>query len=287
MQRARRLGECVDEPKFVCDSLPTRSNSTHPRASERAAPCQVWSIGSAGQTCLEETIHNQAPHCDIHVFDPTVSENSHPGIASLVRAGALRFHRWGLGSANRATKFRTYNDVATGGQGQGGTAMELTLFKMMERLEVEWIDYLKIDCERCEFEALPRFVNDSLARWGRVPVTQIQVEIHVYPVTKNTSQTHLRTHSYGRFGISDKLDPGTKRQALSGLVRPPQTNVPHSISWNRPALAMLGLLYEAGFATFHIQWNPPSLGFDGCCFAEYSLFNTRTPRHLLPGSHRM
>ena len=64
-----------------------------------------------------------------------------------------------------------------------------------------WIDYLKIDCEGCEMDALPRFLNDSMARWGHVPVTQLQIEIHVANRLQSYGEERKLVRSYGEAGL--------------------------------------------------------------------------------------
>ena len=117
------------EPKFLCGSL---------RELGKRGRCQVWSIGSAGETCMEEVVHAHAPGCTIHVFDPTVSADE-PHIANLVKRGVIQFHPWGLGARDEKKSFTHYGKRAS------RKATSLRLVSMMEKLGVDWIDYLKID----------------------------------------------------------------------------------------------------------------------------------------------
>ena len=240
-------GGVTPEPKFLCGSL----------AELNSMPsCQVWSIGSAGETCFEETVHKGAPACQIHVFDPTVMPSDRR-IARLVNRSVFQFHHTGLGTEDKVQRFGGYGGGLAAGR---FWARQRRLVTMMEELKVDWIDYLKIDCERCEHYALPRFVNDALQRWGHVPVTQLQVEVHVASVFK-ANQTHLRTASYGRYGLwmrsgrkaLPRLSPTDEKiraAALDGIsvVNGNISNNPHSMVWDLTARNMLDTLYKAGCA---------------------------------------
>ena len=46
-------------------------------------------------------------------------------------------------------------------------------------------------------------------------------------------------------------------------------------------------LCDRRFVTFHINfWGDPDAETLGCCYTEYTLLNTRAPRHRLPASVR-
>jgi len=281
VDRTTRLPSCA-EPKFACGAW-------H-ELDRRNPTCHVWSFGSAGETCFEETVHMHAPGCRISVFDPTIRA-SDPRLERPIARGAFDFSQVGLGDVDAQRRFRGYgSQPATRG-------VTRTLASLMIERSVEWIDYLKIDCERCELDALPRFINDSLARWGHVPVTQLQVEVHVSQVDGSHNQTHLRTHSYGKYGLvwknrKSRRDnatyysrggPDEAEEALKELSMGGLTNNPHSMAWNSRARKLLASLYGAGFVAFHIDlWGDRADPFLGCCFAEYTLLNTRAPTRRLP-----
>ena len=93
------------------------------------------------------------------------------------------------------------------------------------------------------------FVNESLQLWGRVPVTQLQVEIHVnqrlsrpHGITRNLTE-HYAQHGLHKFGPGEQVTEGWQAW-----------NNPHSVAVDRAAVGMLSALYAAGFVTFHIDF---------------------------------
>ena len=70
-------------PKFACG--PARAFALLPQ-------CVIWSIGSAGETCFEEHVHDHAPACQIHVFDPTLPEKAVQHLRELEAAHVLQLH---------------------------------------------------------------------------------------------------------------------------------------------------------------------------------------------------
>ena len=144
VQNARAIphagSECSDgaERKHHCGNL-------------RQEHCAMWSVGSNGQTCFEEEWHALAPLCKVHVFDPTLSARARDKLGRLQRNGMLRLHSIGLSS--KAGK----------GILQAGLtrrAESLTLLQMMRHTNTTWIDYLKTDCEGCEFAAVAQFLDE-------------------------------------------------------------------------------------------------------------------------------
>ena len=55
-------------------------------------PCWVFSLGSHGQSDFEEAIRAQYPHCNIHIYDPTISIE----VAQAVEARTQVPSRWPL-----------------------------------------------------------------------------------------------------------------------------------------------------------------------------------------------
>ena len=101
-------------------------------------PCLVVSIGSNGEAGFEESVHATAPHCEVHTWDGTLNKRKIamlPSFVSLMRRN-FRNDSW--------TKY-AHRNVS--------------------------IAVLKMDCEGCEFGALPPLV-DSIC------VEQILMEVH-------------------------------------------------------------------------------------------------------------
>ena len=128
-----------------------------------------------------------------------------------------------------------------------------TLAAIMNITGVRWIDYLKVDCEKCEFLSIPEFIKESLQRFGRVPVTQLHIEVH----------------SPGRNrGV-------TREWSVEGIGKA----VPYaSDGKNEASKSLLGLLERHGFVPFHIDFPRDN---NQCCNVEYSLVNTRAPEEML------
>ena len=117
--------------------------------------------------------------------------------------------------------------------------------------------------EGCEFHALPAFMRDAKRIWGHVPVTQIQLEIHVSPrAGGNFKYSRQLVKSYGEHGLR-KVMRNDK-----------EWNNPQSVKEDRKARALLSSLLEHGFVPFHVHFTEgPTL----CCATEYSLINMFAP----------
>lgn len=192
------------DPKFSCG-----------RVSQLQRPgCQVWSIGSAGETCFEEYVHQQAPACQIHTFDPTLPAAQQAHVQSLQRRGVLQFHPVGLGSKEEMLTMRKYSDKSSHKRcEEGGLSARQRkvlgclhvkarpLYALMTELGTQWIDYLKVDCEGCELDAVPRFLKDSMEALGHVPVTQLQIEVHVLHRSVLHSESQMLARSYATHGL--------------------------------------------------------------------------------------
>ena len=214
----------------------------HCRLHAEGRPCSMWSIGSNGQTCFEEDWHSQMPSCVIRVFDPTLRKSAQDKLQRLQSEGVLQFHPVGL-SARRGT------GVVKGGVAQG-RAETLTLFEMMAHWNTSWIDYLKIDCESCEFKAVMQFLDQAASERGVVPVTQLQMEVHL----PGRGLSHTRAWAKHGINHTDPVWPKYRK-------------------FNKLALQMFSKLLQSGFVVFHIELGGAH-PFQ-CCGAEYSLVNTR------------
>ena len=104
-----------------------------------SGPCHVISVGSNGDAAFEIDVHRRAPHCEIDTFDGTLI-----GTRQALRENIpsyVRFHaeNWGRESWRH---FIGKN-----------------------------ISLLKIDCEGCEVQALPPYLEN-------IPTQQIVIEVH-------------------------------------------------------------------------------------------------------------
>ena len=149
----------ICEPKYACGSTKA--------FAALGGDCVIWSIGSAGETCFEEYMHQQVPQCGIHVFDPTLSTGGWQRLQALARRGVLQMHEFGLADErtfNGTSTFRDYRIKSMSdrirmrycGTEQAHDPVQrkkmgclsanmLTLAEMYKALRVSWVDYLKID----------------------------------------------------------------------------------------------------------------------------------------------
>jgi hypothetical protein len=132
-ERVRRFGPSGDGGKVVCfDAVP--------RTSE---PCFVLSVGVGGPPGqppdfrFEIDLHRRLPHCRIDVYDGT------------------NFGRGAIRNAPHFVKFHAENFSPT----------------TWKRYAGRRVDIFKIDCEGCEFESVPPFLE-------HVHTEQLLVEVH-------------------------------------------------------------------------------------------------------------
>ena len=142
-----------------------------------------------------------------------------------------------------------------------------------------------MDCEGCEFLALPQFLNESMRTLGHVPVTQLQLEIHV------PWRLHTRFHSNETVAL-------LRSYALHGPIITPEScysgspepifmtnmNYPYvPLYASKTALPLLAALSAAGFVPFHIDQAQQAPFY--CCNVEYTFLNIRAPADKLPKLH--
>ncbi|KAJ1623149.1 methyltransferase domain-containing protein [Pavlovales sp. CCMP2436] len=142
-----RYATTGDGPKFVCGVETLKQ------------PCLVYNIGSNNDVSFESAIHAHTG-CEIHTFDHTLSR---PYIGSQYSS----FHAIGLAGRERVSE-------------KGWNMMSLA--DIMRNLSHvgRRIDILKVDCEGCEWEALPAVFSEM--EKGKLSVGQLLIEVHVMPV---------------------------------------------------------------------------------------------------------
>ena len=145
---AERYEAFGDGPKFVCGVDVIASSDDG---------CLVYSVGSNNKFDFEVAVDTHLG-CETHTFDPTVKRFNGGKYAE--------FHPWGLGTDGVNKTFR------------GGKYTEMSLLTMYKALghEGRRINILKIDCEGCEWRAMPEIFS-SISR-GVLAVDQIQLEVH-------------------------------------------------------------------------------------------------------------
>jgi hypothetical protein len=129
-----------DGPKFLCAPHMLKSGL-------------VYSIGSANQFSFERGIRRFCFNCKIHTFDGTVGN---PKVPTALRG--LSFHSWNIASEpSNGSKVISKSPKETLAEVHGTPNVTL--------------EVLKMDCEGCEFEVLPRLLELA-------PSNQVLVEIH-------------------------------------------------------------------------------------------------------------
>jgi hypothetical protein len=133
-----RMGCPGDGGKWVCD--PHRYLGEH---------CLIYSFGSNDEFSFEDAVHHFNPRCEIHTFDPVVSQ-------PVNKPSYVQFHPWGMGAHDSAAD------------------SIYTLPTIMSQLGHTNVSILKIDCEGCELDAFdtPGFPSHSGT------VQQILMEVH-------------------------------------------------------------------------------------------------------------
>lgn len=103
--------------------------------------------------------------CETHTFDPTVKEEE------FVGAHVASFHEWGLGEDGTKVDFDNHVRGSS-----SFTSMSLKSIIRELHHTGRKIDILKIDCELCEWQAVPDIFDAIHA--GEIKVDQIQIELH-------------------------------------------------------------------------------------------------------------
>ena len=129
---------------------------------KRKGDCLVYSIGSNNDISFEKAIHKSLA-CETHTFDPTLSE-------PFVGGAYATFHPWGFGKQGEEVSF-VQKDVKANFTAQSIQTIQSKLGHTGRR-----IDILKIDCEGCEYGAMPGLFKSI--QGGHVVVDQIQIELH-------------------------------------------------------------------------------------------------------------
>lgn len=145
-----------DGPKFMCgvDLIARQTANGHGKK------CLIYSVGSDNNIDFEKSVHEFIKGCDVHTFDPTLR-------APFIGDKYAMFHPWGLGKDG--------DEQMAKGKTWIGKSFE-TIIKELGH-ENRTIDVIKIDCEGCEYDAMPPLFQ--MIASGRVKVNQILIELHL------------------------------------------------------------------------------------------------------------
>ena len=139
--------------------------------------CVVYSFGSNGETEFEEAVL-ATTHCEVHVFDPTLSPEA---LVKLKALPSIQFHPIGLGPKDQQLQM-TDNKMTMGRHSAEPMNIQ-TLQTIMRNLNHTWIDVLKMDIEGFEYATLQGWMHSSKT-W--LPVTQLLVEFHYWQQAART-----------------------------------------------------------------------------------------------------
>ncbi|KAL3798643.1 hypothetical protein ACHAW5_008398 [Stephanodiscus triporus] len=146
-----------DGPKFVCgvDII---------AAKAKAEGCLIYSVGSNNDIRFEKAVHTHMEGCEIHTFDPTLEPDD------FIGGEYATFHPWGLGTDGGKEGIPM--------QGRANEGIRKSFKTVMKDLghEHRTIDILKIDCEGCEYAAMPPLFD--LIASEKVSVNQVLIELH-------------------------------------------------------------------------------------------------------------
>lgn len=154
-----RFNAFGDGPKFVCGV-----DVIARKAKEQKGGCLIYSVGSNNDVRFERAVHDFMPGCEVHTFDPTLEDEG------FVGGEYATFHPWGLGTDGGNEGETMHNRKNKGRRKSFETIMrELGHGNRT-------IDILKIDCQGCEYAAMPPLFQ--LMAEGRVRVDQLLIELH-------------------------------------------------------------------------------------------------------------
>jgi hypothetical protein len=146
-----------DGPKFVCAVDYLRESYKHKKEN-----CLVYSVGSNNNIMFEKAVKRHIG-CEIHTFDPTLR-------SPFVGNDYAVFHPWGVGKEGEKVHLKN-PDV---------NFVTQSIDSIMKNLghEGRKIDIFKIDCEGCEFDAMPP-VFEAMAK-RTIQIDQLLIELHAY-----------------------------------------------------------------------------------------------------------
>jgi hypothetical protein len=171
------VGGTTDGHKYVCD--PHRFPKD----------CLVYSVGSNKQFMFESSLLDLAPHCEIHIFDPTDYES-----AMKSQGVKASYHSWGLKSSYKFDSAEVQEGI--GMKSQDGNKFSNSTYKTLNETMQELghvgrrVDVFKIDCEGCEWRTYRDWI------FGGADLRQILLEVHNLPTIANTMFQDLHDQGY-------------------------------------------------------------------------------------------
>ena len=163
-----RVGRIGDGGKWLCGVRTFM-------AKRKSRPCVVYSIGSKGEVSFEHGVVQKLKHCELHIFDPTLTPEQKEAVRAVRGA---HFHDMGLGAKDGELKIeegrRHLQSSLLWTQKTKKSYPVKTLTTIMAELGHEWVDVLKVDIEGGEWGVFGGLQKSMRS----LPVTQVQIELH-------------------------------------------------------------------------------------------------------------
>ena len=140
-------------------------------STNRTSGCLAYSFGIGGEWSFEDWM---AKRCEVHAFDPTTPLRARHEAHALERGPNLTFHYEGLGLRTGGSA----STLVSGVYGKlGGAIRPLDELLRAHGHAQRYLDFLKIDCEGCEWEAFGDIAERS--PWVLKHVCTLVMEVHV------------------------------------------------------------------------------------------------------------
>jgi hypothetical protein len=150
-----RVGSVVDGGKWMCAR----------RHLLNKEQCNIYSLGSNGETSFEVAILADNPGCKIHIYDHTLTGKRLQKSQSVKGA---ELHLEGMASEAQLKGLANQPGNFT------------SLMRSMRNNHIKWLDVLKIDIEGWEW---PVFA-ELLASTSEIPITQVLIELHAERIVR-------------------------------------------------------------------------------------------------------
>lgn len=193
----------IDGQKTVC---------IDPQVAPDPSGCLVYSFGINNEWSFDEQMQNYG--CEVFSFDPSMGVDHHD------HSAGIHFYNWGLGDKDEKSE-------------QGWTIRSLSSIydTLSGRHGNKIIDYLKIDVEFAEWNALPQMIASGILS---NKVRQLGIEIHLNAIEtmdKNLQRAKL-LRSMEKMGMV-RFDSKYNPWSVTNFTQIPLSDVPfaYEIAW--------------------------------------------------------
>jgi len=176
---AERLGRAGDGGKWVCnyeEFITTKD-------------CVVYSLGLFNNDEFERSIHEAAPQCDIHSYDPTKRVMTEFHMDEVLDAYGAHFHHVGITGNGNPINIEG-DDVPT-----------MTLKQAMEKNDHTQLSILKVDIEFSEWDLFDQMLCDlNEPSCQPLPTDLVLLELHFRSAAEVVSLFEkMAQHGFGIF----------------------------------------------------------------------------------------